>query len=357
MPQTVAIVTAILLALVQGPPPPTPPVQTPTPPAQTPAPAQTPTIPFEEFLAGVRKDALAQGIRAQTIDAAFTGIEPNPVVVARDRAQPELTQSLDEYLSQRLTPTRIQTGQTMLATHAELLQRIEKAYGISGPAMVAVWGLESNFGAFTGTYQTITSLATLAYDGRRSIFRDELFAALKIIDAGRAKAADLKGSWAGAMGQPQFMPSSYLTNAVDFDEDGRADIWTSLPDVFGSMANYLKNAGWRKGERWGREVVVSKAAIAAIDRTVEMRTRGCRSIREMTVAIPLDEWAKLGVTLLNDRALPKSTDTASLVRGQSRYFLVYRNYEALLAYNCSNAYAVSVGLLADTIKPDGRSQK
>jgi len=349
MLKAVLIGAALLLSAVAGtqtqtPPPAQTPVQTP------PAPTQT----FEEFLAGVRTEALKLGIRQATLDAALAGLEPNPVVVARDRAQPELTQSLDDYVTQRLTPTRIQTAKTMAETHAALLARIEDTYGIAAPMMVSVWGLESNFGAFTGTYQTISSLATLAYDGRRSIFRDELFAALKIIDAGKATAQDLKGSWAGAMGQPQFMPSSYLSNAIDFDEDGRADIWTSLPDVFGSMANYLKNAGWRKGERWGREVLVSKAVIDKVDRAVAMRTRGCRSIREMTVAQPLDEWSKLGVKLLNGRALPSGTDAASLVRGQSRYFLVYRNFEALLAYNCSNAYAVSVGMLADTI---GTSQK
>jgi membrane-bound lytic murein transglycosylase B len=151
------------------------------------------------------------------------------------------------------------------------------------------------------------------------------------------------------MGQPQFMPTSFLRHAVDFDRDGRIDIWGTLADVFGSMANYLKSSGWQTGERWGREVRVSKAAIAKIDRSVPMRSRGCRSIREMTVARPLAEWTKLGVTAANGRALPKSDLSASLVRGQSRYFLVYRNYEALLAYNCSHAYALSVGLLADSI--------
>jgi membrane-bound lytic murein transglycosylase B len=346
MLNAVLIGAALLLSAVLGTHAP-PPAQTPVPtPVQTPA---APTQTFEEFLAGVRTEALKLGIRQATLDLALEGLEPNPVVVARDRAQPELTQSLDDYVTQRLTPTRIQTAKTMAETHAALLARIEETYGLGAPMMVSVWGLESNFGAFTGTYQTINSLATLAYDGRRTIFRDELFAALKIIDAGKATAVDLKGSWAGAMGQPQFMPSSYLTNAVDFDEDGRADIWTSLPDVFGSMANYLKNAGWRKGERWGREVLISKEVIAKIDRAVTMRTKGCRSIREMTVAQPLDEWAKLGVKLINGRDLPKGTDAASLVRGQARYFLVYRNYEAILAYNCSNAYAVSVGMLADTI--------
>ena len=207
-----------------------------------------------------------------------------------------------------------------------------------------------NMFGFTGTYQTIGSLATLAWDGRRALFRDELIAALKIVDAGPVTAADLKGSWAGAMGQPQFMPSSYLRNAVDFDNDGRADIWTNLPDVFASMANYLKKSGWQTGEGWGREVKISKDALADIEKAVPMRTTGCRALKEMTVSRPVADWTKLGVKALDDSALPPTMANASLVRGQARYFLVYRNYEAIIAYNCSNAYAISVGLLADKVR-------
>jgi membrane-bound lytic murein transglycosylase B len=336
-----------LLAVVPGrqnPPP--PPVQTA---AQTPAPVPTPTQTFEEFLAGVRADALKAGVRKETLDAALAGLEPNPVVVARDRAQPEATQSLDDYLAQRLTPTRIQTATTMKQTHAALLDQIEKTYGLPPSMMVAFWGLESNFGAFTGTYQTISSLATLAYDGRRAIFRNELIAALKIVDAGQITAADLKGSWAGAMGQPQFMPSSYLTNAIDFDGDGRADIWNALPDVFASMGNYLKRSGWQAGDPWGREVKISRDALADVEKAVPMRTTGCRALKEMTVSRPMAEWTTLGVKDADGSGLPATALNASLVRGQARYFLVHRNYEAIIAYNCSNAYAISVGLLADRI--------
>jgi len=335
--------------------------QTTPPPAQTPTPLPTPTQTFEEFLAGVRADALKAGIRKETLDAALAGLEPNPVVIARDRAQPEATQSLDDYLAARLTPTRIQTAVAMRQTHAALLDQIEKTYGLPPSMMVAFWGLESNFGAFVGTYQTISSLATLAYDGRRTIFRNELIAALKIVDAGPITAADLKGSWAGAMGQPQFMPSSYLTNAIDFDADGRADIWASLPDVFASMGNYLKKSGWQAGDSWGREVKISRDVLADVEKAVPMRTTGCRALKEMTVARPMADWAALGVKDTDGSDLPKTTSPASLVRGVTRYFLVHRNYEAIIAYNCSNAYAVSVGLLADKIlvasKSEVRSQK
>jgi peptidoglycan lytic transglycosylase B len=151
------------------------------------------------------------------------------------------------------------------------------------------------------------------------------------------------------MGQPQFMPSSFLKHAVDFDGDQQIDIWTSAPDVFGSMANYLRSAGWRDDERWGREVVISKTVMARVDRAVPMRTSGCRAVRELTAPRPLAEWAKLGVKLTGGRPLPSSTLTASLVRGRQRHFLVYRNYDAIIDYNCSNSYAISVGLLADRI--------
>ena len=318
-------------------------------------------ISFPDFLAAVRVEALAKGISQATVDTALTGIEPVTVVVSRDRAQPETVQSLDAYVSQRLTSSRVERGRTLATTHKDLLTRIEKTYGLNAATMVSIWGLESNYGSFTGTYPTIAALATLAYDGRRPLFRAELFEALRIVDQGRASATELKGSWAGAMGQPQFMPSSYLTHAVDFDGDGHADIWTSLPDVFASMANYLKNSGWESSSRWGREVRVSKAAMARIDRAVGMRSGGCRAVREMTVAQPLSAWKKQGVTLATGQPLPASDISASLVRGEKRNFLVYSNYNALLAYNCSHSYAITVGLLADRIgvsqKSEVKSQK
>jgi membrane-bound lytic murein transglycosylase B len=313
-------------------------------------PAIAPQQSFDDFLAGVRAEALTLGISAATLDAALLDLKaPEPVVVARDRAQPEQTQSLDRYVAQRISTRTIATARKMLAEHRGVLRKVEQTYGVPASLMVAIWGLESNFGRFTGSYPTIQALATLAYDNRRPLFRRELFEALQIVDQGVITAAELKGSWAGAMGQPQFMPSSYLRHAVDFDGDDRADIWTSHADVFGSMGNYLKNAGWREGERWGREVRVTRAAMARIDRGVPMRTSGCRAIRELTAARPLAEWKKLGVTLPGGGPLPTADMDASLVRGQQRHFLVYANYLAILDYNCSNSYAVSVGALADRI--------
>jgi peptidoglycan lytic transglycosylase B len=316
--------------------------------AQDPVPT-TPPFP-DEFLAELRKEALARGISQATVDLALTGIVPEPVVVSRDRTQPEQTQSLDNYLRQRLTARTITKARNAATSNRALLEKVEKAYGVPAHVMVAIWGLESNFGEFTGTRPTIAALATLAYDPRRAaLFRNELFEALTILDKGLVSPDVLKGSWAGAMGQPQFMPSSYLRHGVDFDGDGRVDIWTSEADVFGSMANYLNAAGWSKSGRWGREVRISRAVMAVIDKNVAMRTSGCRARREMTVARPLAQWRKLGVRLASGAALPAAKIEASLVRGQRRHFLVYENYDALLDYNCSNSYAVAVGVLSDRI--------
>jgi membrane-bound lytic murein transglycosylase B len=309
-------------------------------------PTQAPT--FTDWLADVRGEALGRGISQATVDAALSGLEPEPVIIARDRAQPEAAQSLDDYVADRLSPKTVVQARASAAGRRDLLDRVQAAYGVPGSIMIALWAIESNFGQFTGVRPTVSALATLAYDSRRpDLFRHELFEALTILDRGLARPSDLKGSWAGAMGQPQFMPSSYLKYAVDFDGDGRADIWSSEPDVFASMANYLKQAGWAADGRWGREVRVSKAALGRIEATVPMRTAGCRALREMTEPRPLADWRQLGVTLLSGEKVPALPLEASLVRGLRRRFLAYRNYEAIIQYNCSNAYAVSVGLLSD----------
>jgi len=305
---------------------------------------------FAAFIAELRREALARGISEATVEAALSSLEaPQDVVVARDRAQPEQTRSLESYVSGWLTSRVVTTARDMRKRHQQTLNSVASRYGVPAPVLISVWGIESNFGRFTGTYPTVAALATLAYDGRRELFREELFEALTILDKGHIALDEMKGSWAGAMGQPQFMPSSYLRHAVDFDGDGRANIWTSQPDVFASIANYLVNAGWTEGERWGREVRISRDVRNRIDREIPMRQRGCRALQQMTEARSLDEWRRVGVTLAGGQPLPQADMTASLVRGTQRHFLVYRNYLAILDYNCSNSYAISVGLLADRI--------
>jgi membrane-bound lytic murein transglycosylase B len=227
------------------------------------------------------------------------------------------------------------------------VNRVADKYGVSSAIIIGVWGIESNFGQFVGVRPTIAALATLAYDPRRStFFRGELLDALEILNRGDIEADQLRGSWAGAMGQPQFMPSSYLRFAEDFDDDGRRDIWQSSADIFASIANYLKGHGWAPGGRWIDEVKVSAAAAKTIAAEVARRDGGCQAKRDMTIALPLSEWSKIGLLTSGGKPLADTDQPAALVSGRSRHFLVYDNYDALLGYNCAHAYALSVGLLA-----------
>jgi len=319
--------------------------------AQTPAQEAAAPPAFEEFLAALRAEALSKGISQRTVDAALGAIEPLPVVVERDRTQAEITLTLDQYLARRIPPRAVRTAREMASKHRAGLQQASSAYGVPRSIITAIWGLESNFGRFQGVRPTVATLATLAYDGRRAaLFRDELFAALRIIDSGDVAPEAMKGSWAGAMGQAQFMPSSYLKWAADGDGDGRRDIWTSLPDVFASVARYLQEHGWTSGQRWGREVRMSDHAAARIAAAVPMRLSGpCQAVRDMTEPRPLAEWRALGVTQRSGALLPAADILASLVRIDTHRFLVYANYEALLAYNCAHTYALSIGILSDRI--------
>lgn len=355
----------------QPPPPPTPPVtsttprQTPPVTSTTPRPqnpivtATTPVAqlpeglpPFNEWVAALKVEATGKGVSAATFDKVFGSLAPDLTVLAKEQTQPELTQTLEDYVAARLTQKNKDAAANATVTYGPLLARIHEHYGVSMPIMVAIWAMESNFGQIQGTRLIVPSLATLAYASKRqTLFRGELIQALLIIDRGLVGEDDMKGSWAGAMGQPQFMPSTFLKFAVDFDGDGKPDIWKTPADVLASMANYLKMAGWTDGETWGREVKISPDVLTAIDDAVPKRTTGCRARKDMTEARPLSDWATLGVTELDGTTLARTDQAASLVRGTKRYFLVFRNYGALLDYNCSNLYAVSVGLLADTV-PD-----
>lgn len=306
---------------------------------------------FQDWLATLRTEALERGISEQTVSAALGSVEPLPVVIERDRKQAETTLTIDQYLRRRLTTRVVKTGRDMAVRHRTVLRRVSAEYGVPASVIVAIWGLESDFGRFTGTRPTIPALVTLAYDGRRSLFREELFSALRIIDEDGFSVNDLKGSWAGAMGQPQFMPSSYLRYAVDYDKDGRRDIWTSLPDIFASTAHYLRANGWDTGVRWGREVSLTKAVVTRVGEAVPARGAGpCNAVRSLSEPRPVNEWRALGVKLPGGRALPVSDLPASLVRLDHRAYLVYRNYETLLAYNCAHPYALSVAMLADRIR-------
>jgi membrane-bound lytic murein transglycosylase B len=305
---------------------------------------------FDVWLADVRTEAASRGIRNEVLDSAFEGLAPVDQILERDRTQAEFALRLDQYLQRRLTRPMVRTAQQMYTQQRELVQQIGKKYGVQPRVLIAIWGLESNFGKFAGVRPTIATLATLAYDQRRStLFRRELFSALEILNRGDIAPQDLKGSWAGALGQPQFMPSTYLQYAQDFDGDGRRDIWGSRPDVFASVAHYLQQLGWNDGETWGREVKVPAAARKRVAR-IPLRVAGCRAERSLTEPRPLAEWRKMGVRTMANSALPTARLNASMVKAGSRTFLVYQNYEALLGYNCAHTYALSVALLADRLK-------
>src|SRR6185436_14427568 len=226
-------------------------------PAPAAAPVEEARPEFSEFVAKLKEQALTQGVTPATVEAALTNLEPLEVVVERDRSQPEVELTIDQYVSRRLTRSFVRTAADKQREHRADLAAIAKKYGVSTSVLVAIWGMESNFGRFTGTRPTVQALATLAWEGRRrAFFTTELINALQILDKGYIELDQMKGSWAGAMGQTQFMPSSYLAHAQDYDGDGRRDIWTTLPDVFASIANYMIAYGWRNDELWGREVKV-----------------------------------------------------------------------------------------------------
>ena len=312
--------------------------------------------PFADWLRAFRAEAEAAGVSEATLKAALDGLTPNERVIALDRKQPEFTQTLAEYLAARVSETRIARGREMMARHRETLRAVAAAYGVQPRFIAAIWGLETNYGGYTGGMNVIRSLATLAWDRRRpDYFRKELISALRIVDAGHVDGAHMLGSWAGAMGQSQFMPSSFLAYAQDFDGDGRRDIWTDEADVFASIANYLKRHGWRDDTTWGRAVSLpvglgpKSPAVAPAD-----PPRQCaRALKDHSASLPLARWQELGVRRLDGRDLPRRDLEASLVqpdgpRGPA--YLTYGNFRAILSYNCSNLYALAAGHLADALK-------
>ncbi len=306
--------------------------------------------PFPTFLEALRAEAEARGYSAELVQQALGGIEPLQQVIQSDRSQAELNPGFGRYLTSRLAPALIRRGRDLARAHRPLLSRIEAAHDVQRRFLLAIWGIESRYGRLTGRTPVFQALATLAWEPRRAqFFRGELFDALTMVQRGHIEVKTMTGSWAGAMGQAQFMPSSYLKFAVDFDKDGRRDIWRSTPDALASIANYLKGFGWSGDETWGREVTVTAAAAARIAESIPKRTQGCYAERNMTERRPLGDWTTLGVTLADGKPLPRADMAAGLVDVGERKFLVYPNYDALLAYNCAHYYALSVALLAERL--------
>ncbi len=295
--------------------------------------------PFPVWLEGVRQEALAQGISPETLAKALDGLEPIERVIELDRRQIEGRISYREYRDRVLSKERIEHGRELMREHRELLERVAADYGVQPRFIVALWGIETNYGAWPGNTPVIGALATLAYEGRRAdFFRRELLQALHILDDGNITLEAMQGSWAGAMGQSQFMPSSYARNAVDYDGDGRRDIWGSLPDVFASIANYLAKSGWDDRRTWGREVGLPAALDAGLDGLAVRRS--------------LPAWQELGVRRADGSALPFVALDASLLRtdgGQGPAYLVYPNFRVLMAWNRSTYFGLTVGQLADLV--------
>jgi len=302
--------------------------------------AATPSPDFQAWLSDLRTEALARGTSAATLDTALSDIVPIPRVIELDRRQPEFTLSFDEYLTRVVSERRVRLGRRLLAENGRLLDAIAEQYRVQPRFIVALWGIETDFGRLTGGYPVVDSLATLAFDGRRStFFRQELLIALQILDEGHIGVDDMKGSWAGAMGQVQFMPSSFQRFAVDYDGDGRRDIWSSRADALASAANYLANSGWRSDQTWGRPV--------RLPRDFDHALVGRDAVR------PLSEWQALGVHRADGRRLPRSELSASLIQPGGPggpTFLVYDNYRTLLKWNRSDYFATAVGTLADRIR-------
>ncbi len=346
-----------VIAKVQVPPPVVAPAPVPTP-----APAVSPPAepgfasarqdqPFSVWLTGLRQDAVRRGISARTLDEALTNLEPNPRVIDLDRNQSDVKASYFAYMRKRLTGDKIARAQAAFEANKVQLLSAQSAHGVPAEVIVGIWGMETDFGGFSGNLPVIQSLASLAYDGRRSaMFREELIAALTIVDKGDASLEQMRGSWAGAFGQSQFMPSSYLRYAVDGDGSGNRDIWKSLPDVFGSIGNYLKQVGWNKNASWGLAVAVPAGFnVATVVNLIEP-DRCKPALRKHSIAKPISDWKALGFLPNGTKDWPANEAMATLVQpdgADGPAFLTLPNYRTILNYNCSNFYALSVLLLAD----------
>ncbi len=302
---------------------------------------------FAAFLASMRAEARRAGIAATTLDRAFAGLAPNQGVIDRDRHQPEFTMTWARYRTLVISDQRIANGRGAFRQNRALLTRIQDRYGVSPGVIMGIWGLESSFGTELGSFHVVEALATLAWEGRRAtFFRTELLAALRILDHGDVSPAHMTGSYAGAMGQPQFMPSAYLRYAVDFEGNGRRDIWTSTPDTLASIANYLADSGWRPGGTWGQPVTLPPG-FATADTGRDNRQ-------------PVGAWVRRGVASANGRPLASPDTQAALLlpdgpgadpngpTGESA-FLAYGNFAAIRRYNPSDYYAIAVGLIGDGI--------
>ncbi len=301
-------------------------------------------IEFSEYVKELKQEARALGISEQTLERAFANVDYKPRAIKADKNQPEKKLTLDEYIPRAVPEWKIKQAKSLYKKHYADLSRIGKEYGVQPRFIVALWGVESNFGKLTGGYNVIDALATLAYDGRReAFFKKEMMAALTILEEKHISIDKMKGSWAGAMGQSQFMPSSFVHYAVDGNGDGKIDIWNTKADVFASAANYLKSHGWNDTYTWGRQVTVPKGLPSQLEG------------RQKEKAKTLQGWNDLGVRKHNGSMLPKTSEDidAWLIMPDDdggRAYLIYENYQVLMKWNRSYYFGLAVSHLADQIR-------
>lgn len=301
------------------------------------------SISFDDWLATFRDKALAAGIQAGLLDRVFANLSPDPSVIDADRSQPEFSRPVWEYIEGALSATRVRKGQALLTQHRALLDGIERQYGVDRQTLVAIWGMESNFGQFMGSKSVIRSLATLAHEGRRPAFAEEqLLAALQILQHGDIQPAGMLGSWAGAMGQTQFIPTTYNTHAVDYDGDGRRDIWNSSADALASAAHYLQASGWQAGQPWGFEVTLPQGFDYALADPGQRKS--------------LREWQALGVNtgMVAEHLLDEPGALLLPAGHRGPAFVTLPNFRAILKYNNSSSYALAIGLLGERFDGGGQ---
>lgn len=299
---------------------------------------------FDACLSHLRTKALDAGHAHDTLNQVLSSVTFNQRIVELDRSQAEFTETFLQYLDRRVSVDRVEKGRQLLREHRVLLQRIADEYGVRPEYIIAFWGMETNFGTYFGKTPVFDAVVTLACDGRRGeFFTNQFFSALRILEEGHIDMEQMKGSWAGAMGHTQFMPSTFLSYAVDYDGNGRKDLWNSLPDAFASAANYLSAMGWQDGRRWGREVILPRGfdySQADIERSQ-----------------PLSHWRKLGVRQVDGRLVPDLDFSATIVLPQGHRgpaFIVYDNFHLIMRWNRSLHYALAVGYMADRVAGMGQ---
>lgn len=309
---------------------------------------------FGQYVASLKEEAIAQGFSEELVTKSFANIKLYKRAIKADKNQPERVETLDTYLPKRVTEYKVKRARKLYKEHGELLQKVGQEYGVQPRFIVALWGLETSFGGYMGNFNVVSALTTMAYEGRReAFFKKQLWAALTILNEGHIEVENMKGSWAGAMGQNQFMPTSFLSYAVDGDGDGKKDIWGNQADVFASMANYLKKEGWNDDLTWGRQVKLPADfnTKLAIPKNTGSRKNWLKawSKTERT----LQEWQELGIRRADGTDLPKVNVKAALVfpdDENGRAYLAYDNYKSLMHWNLSYYFVSSVGHLSDRIK-------